>query len=301
MNSWLCEADPLTLNRRDITLLEEIDCTAEMPLRLTANERHYQVGLSYCENPCCSCGTVGLVCLPNEVEVSTDKPAELFFQVDVNSKALLPPDESMPHDCQDLGQEVVPQLTPQEWKLLSDYHGEFKRQITESTPDEAIDAYFPEESIEQDGAMVGIMEVLPHVAYRTIELDGKSYMVDELYCVRTGCNCSRVSLGLWPLEEVEAGKVTSEFPVIVLDYKAGECEVERSGCEDTEFVRRLAGTIVTGHYKSWFKKRHTRMKTLYKQHLQRHTESATVINDDKIGRNDPCPCGSGKKYKKCCG
>jgi uncharacterized protein YecA (UPF0149 family) len=22
---------------------------------------------------------------------------------------------------------------------------------------------------------------------------------------------------------------------------------------------------------------------------------------DKIGRNDPCPCGSGKKFKKCCG
>jgi len=21
----------------------------------------------------------------------------------------------------------------------------------------------------------------------------------------------------------------------------------------------------------------------------------------KVGRNDPCPCGSGKKYKKCCG
>ena len=22
--------------------------------------------------------------------------------------------------------------------------------------------------------------------------------------------------------------------------------------------------------------------------------------DKKVGRNDPCPCGSGKKYKKCC-
>ena len=22
---------------------------------------------------------------------------------------------------------------------------------------------------------------------------------------------------------------------------------------------------------------------------------------NKVGRNDPCPCGSGKKYKKCCG
>ncbi|MFH1175663.1 MAG: SEC-C metal-binding domain-containing protein [bacterium] len=27
----------------------------------------------------------------------------------------------------------------------------------------------------------------------------------------------------------------------------------------------------------------------------------TVKNENKIGRNDPCPCGSGKKYKRCCG
>ncbi len=26
-----------------------------------------------------------------------------------------------------------------------------------------------------------------------------------------------------------------------------------------------------------------------------------VRTDAKIGRNDPCTCGSGKKYKKCCG
>lgn len=26
-----------------------------------------------------------------------------------------------------------------------------------------------------------------------------------------------------------------------------------------------------------------------------------VVKEEKIGRNDPCPCGSGKKYKKCCG
>ncbi len=29
--------------------------------------------------------------------------------------------------------------------------------------------------------------------------------------------------------------------------------------------------------------------------------SHTVIKGKKIGRNDPCPCGSGKKYKHCCG
>ena len=29
--------------------------------------------------------------------------------------------------------------------------------------------------------------------------------------------------------------------------------------------------------------------------------SRTIVKGEKIGRNDPCPCGSGKKYKKCCG
>jgi preprotein translocase subunit SecA len=32
-----------------------------------------------------------------------------------------------------------------------------------------------------------------------------------------------------------------------------------------------------------------------------YRESKIVRNENKIGRNDPCPCGSGKKYKKCCG
>ncbi len=31
------------------------------------------------------------------------------------------------------------------------------------------------------------------------------------------------------------------------------------------------------------------------------TQNKTVRKGKKIGRNDPCPCGSGKKYKKCCG
>lgn len=32
-----------------------------------------------------------------------------------------------------------------------------------------------------------------------------------------------------------------------------------------------------------------------------HNSSKTIVKGEKIGRNEPCPCGSGKKYKKCCG
>ncbi len=30
-------------------------------------------------------------------------------------------------------------------------------------------------------------------------------------------------------------------------------------------------------------------------------KSGTVVKGPKVGRNDPCPCGSGRKYKQCCG
>lgn len=38
-------------------------------------------------------------------------------------------------------------------------------------------------------------------------------------------------------------------------------------------------------------------KELYKA----QKKSMTIVKGKKIGRNDPCPCGSGKKYKHCCG
>ncbi len=40
-----------------------------------------------------------------------------------------------------------------------------------------------------------------------------------------------------------------------------------------------------------------KQKELYKTEKSSHT----IVKPPKVGRNDPCPCGSGKKYKKCCG
>jgi len=30
-------------------------------------------------------------------------------------------------------------------------------------------------------------------------------------------------------------------------------------------------------------------------------ERRRPVTRQKVGRNEPCPCGSGRKYKKCCG
>jgi len=35
--------------------------------------------------------------------------------------------------------------------------------------------------------------------------------------------------------------------------------------------------------------------------IAREYREANIAHSNKVGRNDPCPCGSGKKYKNCCG
>ena len=41
---------------------------------------------------------------------------------------------------------------------------------------------------------------------------------------------------------------------------------------------------------------------LHRTHLDRAPAVVPYVREGpKVGRNEPCPCGSGKKYKKCCG
>lgn len=51
--------------------------------------------------------------------------------------------------------------------------------------------------------------------------------------------------------------------------------------------------------KKWMKAHEAELK---QQQMADGPKVETVVHDGpRIGRNDPCPCGSGKKYKKCCG
>ena len=47
------------------------------------------------------------------------------------------------------------------------------------------------------------------------------------------------------------------------------------------------------------------IKEVVKKQITNDSDTSTVkqpkVNKNKVGRNDPCPCGSGKKYKQCCG
>lgn len=66
-----------------------------------------------------------------------------------------------------------------------------------------------------------------------------------------------------------------------------------------EFIARYKdrhGTIHTHHEQASFKKEEG---TWY--FTDGVTPKPQPIRSTKVGRNEPCPCGSGQKYKKCCG
>lgn len=64
-----------------------------------------------------------------------------------------------------------------------------------------------------------------------------------------------------------------------------------------EYSRRIAGILMDIHDQT----RQWVLKGYKPVELQRELKSQVPIKSAKVGRNDLCPCGSGKKYKKCCG
>ena len=73
-------------------------------------------------------------------------------------------------------------------------------------------------------------------------------------------------------------------------------------CNDIEQYR----SIFQKQHKGFFDKLEDELPTIHNpvvEEMQQLPGKGTPIvrSEPKVGRNDPCPCGSGKKYKKCCG
>ncbi|MBM7660323.1 hypothetical protein JOC85_001090 [Bacillus mesophilus] len=108
------------------------------------------------------------------------------------------------------------------------------------------------------------------------------------------------------MKEFEMSKVEAEGLV-------GECVIEtRMGespnrilqlmasalkVENVELLKVLTDHVIDlmNHTRAWFLKGHSSMDLKPKE-----TNPASSVSV-KVGRNEPCPCDSGKKYKKCCG
>ena len=140
-------------------------------------------------------------------------------------------------------------------------------------------------------------------AYVVIEYNGDVYPCDFL--VREDLYLGNIIER--PLKEIVADSPLRKFAVGKSGYsECGECKWEwicHGGCQ------RMRGIVGPGRtqylceaYKEFFaysERRFLRLRDrLLAERRRQGGEMAPAV--EAVGRNDPCPCGSGKKYKHCC-
>lgn len=87
-----------------------------------------------------------------------------------------------------------------------------------------------------------------------------------------------------------------EFSTLYLDLHNNTRNPYNNGFTPTELFQRTGD-----HTDSYYLIEPTFINVLSNNILESGRVPVQPIKSKKVGRNDPCPCGSGKKYKKCCG
>ena len=148
---------------------------------------------------------------------------------------------------------------------------------------------------------------------------GTAYLLREFYCDEPGCDCRRVLLQACSVEgERIAASIDYAFepakppfdraPQISLDPRMPQSELsealrdtfEKTIADDRAYHERLVR-----HYALWKgvvdKPEHPdHAKVCSHDHHHHPRQEPLRRTAPKIGPNEPCPCGSGKKYKRCC-
>lgn len=98
------------------------------------------------------------------------------------------------------------------------------------------------------------------------------------------------------VEETRKWAVESKWLGLeILSTEAGQ-ENDQEGVVEFKATYEEKGNVVVHHEKSKFVKK----DGVWYYHNWLPMQG-TIVKDERVGRNDPCTCGSGKKYKKCCG
>ncbi len=156
----------------------------------------------------------------------------------------------------------------------------------------------------------------PHYHMFTFDYDGVNYFVLDRYCINPGCKCNDVLLAF--LSQDEKNDTYKLSFLIRLSFKTGKHKIEGNhgnlnNKKAEEIYLHFMNNLCSSNEENnlglkLLKDRYKRIKKLNPaQHLteEKGSDQSKQPSEDKVavkvGRNDPCPCGSGKKFKKCCG
>jgi len=251
-----------------------------------------------CSNPACDCGIVNLYLIQDQ-DKDRKELRRYNFGIDVlNEKIDKRELRNDSHFDIKFATYFIRELKKEDWDNLRTLYYKYKELCTKTCPIEKINASFPINEIEESAAMVGFYEILPFSEELILEVENEKFLIDDQYCVASSCHCTDVVISFIPVSE--GNKTTNSYTMIILNYKNNSWEVGNLGKNIKITPEKLMNDLFKQKWKSIFVKRHKKLRILYKNHKNKHSSNVQLSNEKKINRNDPCPCGSGKKYKKCC-
>ena len=264
----------------------------------------YSLGSSVCDNPLCDCTNLTLF-LYEEQNDLTQQEHKYKVVLDVEGPSKQTEGYVLTEEDIEFADEFIKDLSTEDFDSLKMIFRSIKAYSTENADLTNLRTEFPEEIA--DGSMAGYTEVFPHGERFMIETNGHKLWVDDQHCVQPGCKCTELALHFM-LEEEGHGNIHigKQYVTIVYDYKKKNWkEVRRSGVEGVTQTACIEPLLEKyEHFPLRIVKRDNQMKRLYKNSQKKARLEARGLgsgNTTPAGRNEPCPCGSGKKYKKCCG
>jgi SEC-C motif len=258
--------------------------------------QRYSFETSVCPNPVCQCERMTLRCFP---ELSPPDSAPVCLEMDLRKREIADFDrlKSNPESLT-MAKAVANEISQADWKQLWGWHLGAKRFLTQYADLDQIDAHFPADA----DSMVGYYEILPYATPIELSLGAQSWMLDDQYCVSPRCSCREAVFSFFELRPSPQPGVacSTTTPCIRYAYDTGQIEplsdVRDGGVSGKDFVDALRQVLPD--LDLVMAKRQALLRRLYRRAQSRKTIG---FQAPKPGRNDSCPCGSGKKYKKCCG
>jgi hypothetical protein len=149
------------------------------------------------------------------------------------------------------------------------------------------------------GDMVSWRQVYPDDFNLMFDLDGAAYWADDMYCINPGCGCKEVGLAFYEVgakRPESLGAVSVTLPSCRFSGFMGKGGDERLLKDLWSSMREIPGMCAV------LKDRMKRIKPVGQEIVRLSGKKSMPDQPSRLkaGRNDPCPCGSGKKYKKCC-
>ena len=262
----------------------------------------YDCSIIVCSNPTCECNEAFIDLTLKPIADGGYNTHLKTWRVGVNiiDKSLV--ESGTPAELS-FARGVHGLLRDEDYQLLWQEYARVKFIDTENADFDTLQVDFPMKDIEQNSTMIGYHDVLPYARHLSLEINHIRYFVEDLYCVKNNCQCTESILCFLPMD-VNGSPVEPDFTSYVVDHETRQWKAKDSRLVNTPVVDdRTAKSELEAKCPNIYgllAQRHQQLKLLYANYLKSHAPQQ-ISPTKKVGRNEPCPCGSGKKYKKCCG